>query len=59
MRTTPFRCEALTSTGKRCKCQAVDCIRHADRREYLACKQHSKAPVFRPAVKVSECPPPL
>jgi hypothetical protein len=59
MRTAPFRCEALTTGGQRCKCQAVACNRHTDGREYLACKQHMKAPVFKPAVKVSACPPPL
>jgi hypothetical protein len=59
MRTSPYRSEALTISGGRCKCQAASCGRHTDGKEYLTCKQHAKAPVFRPAVKVSDCPPPL
>jgi len=51
----PYRCEALTSTGRRCKCQAVLCVPTA-KGEFLACKQHATA-TFKPAVKVSACPP--
>jgi hypothetical protein len=54
----PYRCEALTTTGRRCKCQAEVCLPVAAGKEYLACRQHAKnTAVFQPAVKVTACPP--
>lgn len=56
----PYRCEALTTNARRCKCRAETCIMVTPCKEYLACRRHAKStPVFRPAVKVSECPPPV
>lgn len=58
--TTPHRCEALTTADRRCKCRAETCVMVAPDKEYLACRQHAKSTaLFRPAVKVSECPPPV
>ncbi len=56
----PYRCEALTTNARRCKCQAETCITVTPGKEYLACRQHAKSTaVFRPAVTVSKCPPPV
>ena len=56
--TAPYRCEALTTTRRRCKCQAEICVTVAPGKEYLSCRLHAKSTAtFRPAVKVSECPP--
>lgn len=58
--TTPYRCEALTTTDLRCKCRAEICVTVAPGKEYLACRQHAKSTaIFRPAVRVSEYPPPV
>lgn len=58
--TTSYRCEALTTAGRRCKCQEELCLPIASGKEYLTCRQHARAAaIFRPAVKVSACPPPV
>jgi len=47
--TTPYRCEAMTSAGRRCKCDATLYRRHTDGREYLTCTRHHKDRFFQPA----------
>ena len=55
-----YRCEALTTTHRRCKSRAESCVAVAPGKEYLACRQHAKnSAVFRPAVRASACPPPV